>query len=1313
MKVVKIKMHNIEPKPINSNFNDEQWQAIQLKGKNILVSASAGSGKTTVLIERIFNHILQGFANVDELLVVTFTEAAANEMKERMENRLKEAVNETLDPDEQRRLIHQLSLLPKANIQTLHSFCLEIIQNFFYLIDFNPNFSLITDQTQVQLIYQDVWDEMIAAIYDPAEDTRYITPPVYQSLLARYGNIRSDEALFNTIIEIYKFARSQTNPTLWLSNANRASENFKDFKSSTLYKQTIQTVIETNAIQAIKLLEEATDMTRSISDEANVKYEPILSEELQQANALYELVRENKLEQLFSHASSIRFGTWKANKKTSDDFEIVSEMKALRDEAKEILTKNIKPIFTYDYPLTIQVEEELGQIIQALSQLALLFMERLSDHKTSINMIDYNDLEHFALDILAPLNRENEQRQISSAAQFYHDKFKEIMIDEYQDINDIQNDILYFLSHETRVELNKNLFMVGDVKQSIYGFRMAEPSLFLNRYLNYAHSEEGELIILDKNYRSRDEVLQFTNFVFERIMDKDFGEMEYGKAESLTTGNKSFQPKAPHNDFNIQLLLFEKENQSSDEMDESISDDIALADTSLEAESHIIAQDIRNKITEGYLIYDKKLKQQRPVTFSDFVILTPTRKPFLIAQRILESYEVPIYAQKVENYFQRQEVQLMLALLKLIDNPLQDIPLVAILRSYFVQLDDEALSKIRIHSPNGLFYEAVMAYLNDSDSQRVETEIFQKLDRFFKQLAHWNDLSKRISLVDLIWAIYQETTFLDYVAGLNNGVQREANLHALYEKAREFEQSQYKGVFGFIRYIEKVMQQQNDLAEPVLLDSEQNFVRLMTVHASKGLEFPIVYIMDTAKKFNLQDARTKAYIASKHFGISSDYYDHDNRIKFDSFTKYAFKIEKENMLKAEEMRKLYVALTRCEQKLIIVGTVKNEEQWHDKQEDTQDKSDKKMKMVALQDRQSAASWLDWIRQALSKENTELSLAEFELSQVNIEFIDINSLKEQQIQYQIPTNYSQKPSLAKQISRVDLNKLHDYQIYNHMNQLFNHRYTYELATNTSSYQSVSELKRLYEEPRIDKIEYFSDRTGKSGENKKQERQKDSSTIQGIRYTEDTFEAPKFVDNLSKELNYAEIGSATHFLLQQLDFSSLDGKNRIEIEKILLKTSQNLVDDEHISDQLAKLINYDSVITFIESDLGQFTIKHAERVKKEQAFSYLTPALKLFERNIDAENIKELSQDQLLIHGVIDNFIEFDEDIVIYDYKTDRYKPYANMSKEEQIEQIINKYRFQISLYSKALTTAFNKPIRQAYIVLLDFGVSIPIETMYHF
>lgn len=1308
MKVVKMKMYSIEPKPKNSTFNDEQWQAIQLKGNNILVSASAGSGKTTVLIERIFNHIRQGFANVDELLVVTFTEAAANEMKERMESRLKEAVSETLDPEEQKRLIQQLALLPKANIQTLHSFCLEVIQNFFYLIDFNPNFSLVTDATQVQLMYQEVWDDMITAIYETNGNTQPITIETYQALLAQYGTVRSDDSLFEMVTEIYRFARSQSNSQRWLNSAHQLSSNFQSITSSKLYQETIQTVIRTNAIQAVKLLTEASDMMRSLSDESITKYEPIITAELEQAKELYELSQDTNLEDLFQTINAIQFGKWKPNKKTSEDYEIVAEMKGLRDEAKDLITKYITSLLTYDYGLTKTIEDNVSTVIKSLAQLTTLFSERLFAYKMSINMIDYNDLEHLALEILAPVQLETEQRTISSAAYYYQDKFKEVMIDEYQDINDIQNDILTYLSHEKRDDLVKNLFMVGDVKQSIYGFRMAEPSLFLERYANYAKTDEGELIILDKNYRSRDEVLQFTNFIFERLMDRQFGEMEYGHDEALTTGNLSFEPTAPHEDFNIQLLLYEKENLVDEVIEEDTSDEISLVDSSLEAESHIIAQDIQNKIASGYLIYDKKLKQQRPVQYADFVILTPTRKPFLIAQRVLDSYEVPLYAQKVENYFQRQEVQLMLALLKIIDNPLQDIPLVAVLRSFFVQLSDEDLSKIRIHYPNGLFFEAVLSYLDASDDISIDGKIQRKLKRFIGQYKTWQNLSKQISLVELIWTIYQDTSLLDYVAGLNNGVQREANLHALYEKAAEFEQSQYKGVFGFIRYIEKVMQQQNDLAEPVLLDSNQNFVRMMTVHASKGLEFPIVYLMDTAKKFNLQDARTRPYIASKHYGLSTDYMDYTNRVKFTSFVKKAFKIEKENILKAEEMRKLYVALTRCEQKLIIVGVVKNEGDWLDKQESTESKLVKGDKTIPLQERIVAASWLDWIRQALSIPQTKQSVANFDRSQVSIKYLNLDDITKQSEEITTPVDFRPPLDLEKQIAAINLEQLPDNRIYQHLNHIFNYQYSYELATKTSSYQSVSELKRLYEEPRIEKIDYFEDRRVQTTQER--EEKEETSSIQGIRYTEDTFQPPRFAEELSQKVSYADIGSATHFLLQQVDFASLENLSSTEVKEELQRVTNSLIESGHIDKKMGELITFDHIVTFINSELGQFTIQHADKVRRELAFSYLTPADKIFRNSGEVSDTTKLAQDQLLVHGVIDNFIELEDEIVIYDYKTDRYKPYINLTKEDQKKQIIDKYRFQISLYSKALSVTYNKPVTQAYVVLLDFGESVLVDLL---
>lgn len=1295
-------MTSIEPKPINAKFNDEQWQAIQTIGNNILVSASAGSGKTMVLIERIFAHIRRNYASIDELLVVTFTEAAANEMKERMENRLKQAVNETQDSEEQRRLINQINLLQTAHIRTLHSFCLNVIQQFFYLIDFNPNFRLLTDSTEINLMYEKVWQNLVADIYGSKEGSNGITKEVYFELLSRYSQARSDEGLAQIIVELHTFASSHPEPALWLESLADKETELEELMKQPLFQSTINNQILHSSLNAYKLIEEAQNILQTLVEETIEKYDAVLDAEQEQAGRLFESAKTGNIEQLMEAINNIRFSSWKPNRKTSEDYEVVVEIKELREQAKNLISSNVVSLFPYSFEFTNQIEHEIQPVLQQLSRLTLLFEAKLKKYKTEQNIIDYNDLEHLTLDILAPFDAESKQRIPSPAAKYYQNMFKEVLVDEYQDINDIQAAILSFLSHENLENATGNLFMVGDVKQSIYGFRMAEPSIFLDKYQRYQGGEEGELIILDKNYRSRDEVLQFTNFIFERIMSLEFGEMDYGEDEALTTGNHTFLPEAPDSQFDIEFILYEKEHEA-DSADDDESNP-AYIDSAIEAESHLIAQSIRQQVNEEQLIYDKKLEQMRPVKYSDYVILSSTRKPFLIMQRVFEQYKMPIFAQKVENYFQRQEVQLMVALLKIIDNPVQDIPLAAILRSYFVGLNDEALSQIRIQQKSGPFYEAVLQYINNKDNKLDDT-IIQKLKQFMQQLLHWQKLSKRVSLVELIWTIYQETDFLEYVSGLSNGTQRQANLHALYERAREFEDSLYKGVFGFIQYIEQVMQQENDLAEPMIIDNDQEFVRMMTVHASKGLEFPMVYIMDTAKRFNLTDARSKSYIASKDYGLGTDLYDYERLLRFESIHKKALQIEKENQFKAEEMRKLYVALTRCEQKLFIVGSISNREKWHEQIQATKKLSNSDEKLVPLLLRQSANSWLDWLQQSvalsISQPNT---VASFNINQITFHFRTLDDINQKfhPVYHAMKTEtWLDRVSTVVEQTPADIsNPLGSY-----LTRLFNTSYPQQITTQTSSYQSVSELKRLYEEPRIERIAYYSDRTGTADVPAIQGRREG---IQGIRYTEDTFEEPKFMQQQSKQLTSAEIGSATHYLLQHLSFAEFEDLNEEEIMQVIEAAVIQLQNENGLTKAQVNVIKYPNIIHFILSSLGQLLIKYSDRLYREQAFSYLIPAATLFGQQLTDIETEQLGEDQLLIHGVIDNYIELDDQLILLDYKTDRYQPYSNLTRTQQIQSIINKYRFQLSLYKVALSQAKNKAVTSANIVLLDFNEVIELR-----
>lgn len=1305
----------IEIRPANVQFNDEQWQAIHQKGSNILVAASAGSGKTTVLIERILSHLDNGYAELDQLLVVTFTESAAKEMKERMETSLKKAISKTSDPIHQRHLLQQINLLPTAHIRTLHSFCLQVIQQFFYIIDFNPSFQLLTDETQKTLIYQEVWQNVLSDILEEkiASKTYQLTKESLGDLMNRFADARSDQALFEMVLDLYLFSSSHTEPTVWLANIHKLTEDFEVFKASELYQEFLKRHIERNALAAHRLLGRAIDLLAGTSQEIVAKYNTVLEADRQVVVTLLEENHSDNLEAIMHLMSHLKFDRWPTTKKTDDDYETVSMMKNFRDDAKKIMSDRLATLFQFSYEDTINIEEQISPVIQQLSNLTLLFTEYLVAHKRQLNIIDYNDLEHLTLDILAPYNPESQKREASPAALYFQKQFKEVMVDEYQDINDIQATILGWLAHDYRPDLSGNLFMVGDVKQSIYGFRMAEPSLFLSKYLAYDRGDGGELIVLDKNYRSRDEVLQFTNYLFERIMDTEFGEMDYGPQESLKTGNTSFLPAAPHSNFDIELLLYEKE--MDDDAEEVFSEDERLNyDSSLEAEVHLVAQDIQKKIADGFEVYDKQLKQMRLATFKDFVLLSSTRSPFLPIQQIFEQYHLPVLTQKVENYFQRQEIRLMIALLKLIDNPLQDIPLAAILKSFFVGLSDEMLSKIRIEQPTGLFYSAC-AHYQSKESKQVDPFIQQQLRRFFAQLTHWRSIASEVSLVELIWTIYQETNFLDYVSGLSNGPQRQANLHAFYQKAAEFEDSSFKGLFGFVNYIEKVMQTENDLAEPVILAEDLNVIRTMTVHASKGLEFPIVYLMNTGKKFNLRDITHKRYIASKDYGIATDYYDYEDLLQYPSLSKQALRIQQESKAKAEEMRKLYVALTRCEQKLLIVGAIKNAEEWEEKSEKSRQLADRSSILADTQERQSASTWLDWIRQALALDKTQqASVAHFQRDQIKIEFINDKMIQEKQMVETEASFFITPEQWLEQFNQsVNQVETSSHPVVDKIDRLMRETYSHELSTHTSSYQSVSELKRMYEEPRIEKLEVFQDR--RASTKKAQENisgiEEGTQAIQSIRYTQDTFEPPRFIED--KQMDYAQIGTITHFFLQQLNFALFNEMEENLFEIILKNEAQRLLKDKFMDDEQLSVIQMDAILVFLKSDVGKIVIQNASTLKKEQAFSFLLPASQLLQARLDEIALQKLEGDQLLVHGVIDNFVQTETGIALIDYKTDRFRSDLNISKNEQIDLIVKKYKFQVSLYVQALEKAKRQKVSAAYLVLLDFGESVKVNDLYNF
>lgn len=1123
-----------------SKFNPEQRQAMTLEGSNLLVSASAGSGKTTVLIERIFRKITDQALSLDQLLVVTFTEAAAKEMKDKMESRLKNAISQASNSALRSHYLKQIDLLPQAHIRTLHSFCLQVIQAYFYLIDLDPDFRLLTDETELRLIYMDVWEELVKNISSGGQASQaWLTYQDYQDLLGRYGGGKGDESLFNLVINIFEYAMSHPNPKSYIAQLNSSQKLFENFSSTELFQEGLAKPLKhilKASLEDLKLLiKEAGQLSVD-------KYQKLLLKDYEHYSTLLNLLDQQDLEALNHYAWNLKFSTWSGKVKDEGEQEKVSEIKTERDRLKkQVKEKYLDKIFIYPYPRNVKIEADTQTLIEKIKALLSYFMDLLESYKKQERVLSFSDLEHLALEILAPLDEETQTRQMSPAATHYQGLFQEVLVDEYQDINEIQALLLNFLSHNYREDLNNNLFMVGDVKQSIYSFRMAEPSLFMQLYRDYQKAGPDQLIVLGKNYRSRHEVLNFTNFLFERIMDLELGDMIYGPKEALVTGNHSFQPEVGHPDFKIELLVNDKANDASsgraDEENAKAEEegDPSLFDEAVEKEAHIIAQKILNMMNQGFMIFDKSLENEdeklRPLKFSDIVILSSTKQVFLSLQAVFADYEIPLMVQQADSYFQRYEVQIMLALLKVIDNPLQDIPYVACLRSFFVGLDDEALSQIRIYSPEGTFYQASLSFcqadFSKNTNQRLLESIQKRLKVFHDQLEAWRKHRQQSTLVDLIWEIYQETSFLPFVSGLKNGRQRRANLHAFYQRAEAFQEGRFKGLSGFIRYIEAVMKNKKDLAEPIQLEGDQNFVRAMTVHASKGLEFPCVFLMNLNKGFNTKSLTGRPYSLSKHYGLAIDSIDEDKNLKYRSMVRYALVQTERTKLLAEEMRKLYVALTRAQQKLILVASIDDRAKWEETLSGTANKELETSLVIPYNERFRAKSWLDWIHQALSYVDAKPadSLCDFKKEDLSLQFFKdedlLAAIKDQKSQAKT-SKENWQANFWKQVQGSASSSPWEAKL----EKMWEASYPYELATRSSSYQSVSELKRLLEEPRIEKLDTYIDRRPRQ-EAERPPKEGTDDARQAIRFIEDAFKEPKFFE--SKSISSAELGSLNHYFL----------------------------------------------------------------------------------------------------------------------------------------------------------------------------------------
>lgn len=1248
---------SIPSKPQDVTWTDDQWKAIYAKDQNILVAAAAGSGKTAVLVERMIQKIIakEDPIDVDELLVVTFTNASAAEMRHRIGEALEK---EIIKNPSSTRLRRQLSLLNKASISTLHSFCLEVIRKYYYLIDIDPSFR-IADSTEAVLLRDEVLEELFEDEYGKEDNDSFF------KVVDTFTNDRSDTALQELIQKLYEFSCSHPFPNKWLDDVlNMYHVDEETAIEDLAFIDILRFDIRLQLQGAKDALEEAVEMTKLPAGPApraeNYLDDLAIVERLLQAN-------ETSWQELYNEMNNWSFSRAKSCRGEEFDKQLVKEADDLRKNAKKILEKLKEELFSRKPESFLKDISEMKENVALLIELTKMYANRFSQIKKEKGIVDFSDLEHYCLRILMDSESTMENPKPSVAALTFRDQFKEVLVDEYQDTNMVQETILNLVTHEG--DYNGNLFMVGDVKQSIYRFRLAEPNLFLGKYHRFTSDGEntGLKIDLSQNFRSRSEVLAGTNFLFKQIMGTNVGEIEYDTQAELVKGAAYPEDE----EYPVELIIIDQADENlqpeNDDDNEHVTDEFDRAELEQsQLEARYMARKIKHLIMEKTPVFNPKTGSYRPIQYRDIVILLRSMPwaPEIMEQFKLEG--IPIYADLRTGYFDATEISIILSLLKVIDNPYQDIPVASVLRSPICGLDEEELSIIRIQSKHGTFFEAVKNFTLMKPAVENE-ELHEKLTTFINQLNHWRSLARQGALSDLIWQLYRDTHFYDYVGGLPGGKQRQANLRAFYDRARQYETTSFRGLFRFLRFIERMQERGDDLGTARALSEQEDVVKLMTIHSSKGLEFPVVFVAGLSRKFNMMDIN-HSYLFDKELGFATKYVNIDKRITYPSLPQLALKRKKKLETISEEMRVLYVALTRAKEKLFLVGSLKNAEKSLSRWGKTLNHQEWLLKD---NNRAKASSYIDWIGPALVRhEESETidkiishnkSLIPADIvkhpSRWHIDIIDKMSLIENTSEdHKNDDTWIENVKEGKVVNFGSSQK-------NEILERLSFQYPYEMSTRKRSKQSVSEIKRMYET-----------------------RDAASSTDFLRKVNKPIFNRPRFMKEES--LSPAERGTAMHMVMQHLPFNETPTADSI---KELLEEMKR---KELLTGEQIEVINIKQILSLFSTDIGKMMLE-ANNIQREVPFSM---AIQDKDFNLDTQS----NNDTILVQGVIDCIIENDEGIYLLDYKTDGIHDRFKGGFEEAKPILENRYRIQIDLYEKALMQILKRTVAGKYLYFFDGG-----------
>ncbi|SDC44682.1 DNA helicase/exodeoxyribonuclease V, subunit A [Pelagirhabdus alkalitolerans] len=1226
-------------------WTEQQSEAIFTKGQDTLVAAAAGSGKTAVLVERIIQKVIstKDAVNIDELLVATFTNAAAQEMRNRVAQALESALEDNPDSNHLKR---QLTLLQQAQISTLHSFCLDLVKRYAYLLDIDPGFR-IADDIESDLLRQEVMEDLFEEWYGEDFQDR----EAFFELVERFSSDRSDQQIESLILKLYDFARQNPWPESWLDQVAdtyqiSADDNEDDFEWLKLLKRDVKDQLD----RSETLLHQALDLTRE--PDGPYKYADALDSDLSFIQRLKGA--SSDWEALRKEFEQLKFVTLSGRGMECDPVK-QERVKTLRDKVKKIIQGLKDELFARSLNDQFEDMNQLYPTIHQLVSCVKQFKQSYQELKKEKGLVDFSDLEHFALTIL--IDHTKTGLAPSEVALSLRNQYKEVLVDEYQDTNMVQESILQLVSDEEP----GNLFMVGDVKQSIYRFRHAEPSLFIQKYKDYQkEGNSGKRIDLAKNFRSRKEILRATNYVFRQVMDEKIGEIAYDEDAELIYGNDNYD-NANQDDVETELVILDRSDYKTEE---SESDgETALDLTKAELEGRTYAKRIKEWVgsneTPPRLVFDKDSGVSRPAAYRDIVILmrSLTWAPTIMEE--LKKEGIPVYAELSTGYLEAIEIKVMMSLLKVIDNAKQDIPLASVLKSPIVGINEEELAQIRLQDPKNSYYEALTQFVQEQEEGKLKNQ----LTRFLTQLTQWRTEARQGSLSELIWKIYRETGYYDFVAGMPGGRQRQANLRALYDRARSYEETSFRGLFRFLRMIERMEERGDDLGAARALGEQEDVVRITTIHKSKGLEYPIVILGALGKQFNQQDLKDR-YLLHKDLGFGSKWIDIENRLMYPTLLYHAVKSYMKQELWAEEMRVLYVAMTRAKEKLVMIGTLNSFEKTKEKWQDILNQQ-----TWTLPDahRLEMDTYLDWIAMSLIRHQSGSLLRndEFE-QQISTEIADDLSswiVKTDQVK--------SRSSLSKDKSEdtVDLKQVIQNRqpvkvtkpgLDQFVDERLSYEYPYQDATRYRAKQTVTEIKRQNET-----IDDYA-----------------ATDIQKP-YKRSIIQRPQFMQE-KKTLSPQEFGTAMHTYMQHLNFNRSWDKLQLE------HFAETLVERELLEASQAIALDFDSIEAFLTSDLMTI-LSSADVIEREVPFSLMLNADTVYKDWQSNEN------DQLFVQGIIDLLVKTEEGWVIIDYKTDKIHQSVD---ENERQRLRGRYQTQIDLYSKAIEKILGHEIKKRYLYFFD-------------